>query len=196
MPLERALRIALDILQGPGIHSYARAWCTATKPENIMVDDGDRIKLIDFGIAGTRLGAKPHLCQLYRDAGHARLHRSGTGEGQARRPPRRHLLHGRDPLRDAHRQAAVHRPIALAAINDRLLNHPCRPASPIQRSPLSCRKIFTAPWSAAKESLRHGASLTTILSTRTRSAWKSGGARRNWHTASPIFPARSSIIPR
>jgi eukaryotic-like serine/threonine-protein kinase len=44
------------------------------KPENIMVDDDDRIKLIDFGIAGQGGVAPPDLRQALAGDGHARLH--------------------------------------------------------------------------------------------------------------------------
>ena len=51
MPEERALRIAVNVLSAlQHIHSRGVAH-RDLKPENIMVDDQDRIKLIDFGIA-------------------------------------------------------------------------------------------------------------------------------------------------
>jgi eukaryotic-like serine/threonine-protein kinase len=51
MPEERALRITINILSAlQHIHSRGVAH-RDLKPENIMVDDDDKIKLIDFGIA-------------------------------------------------------------------------------------------------------------------------------------------------
>ena len=51
MPEERAIRIAINILEAlQHIHSRGVAH-RDLKPENIMVDSNDNIKLIDFGIA-------------------------------------------------------------------------------------------------------------------------------------------------
>src|ERR1700690_4440202 len=52
LPPERAVRIALGVADALGyIHSHGVVH-RYLKPENIMVDPNDRIKLIDFGIAG------------------------------------------------------------------------------------------------------------------------------------------------
>src|SRR5712671_1988045 len=52
LPADRAVRIALGICHALDyIHSHGVVH-RDLKPENIMVDDQDRIKLIDFGIAG------------------------------------------------------------------------------------------------------------------------------------------------
>ena len=52
LPPERAVKIALGIADALGyIHSHGVVH-RDLKPENIMVDPEDRIKLIDFGIAG------------------------------------------------------------------------------------------------------------------------------------------------
>ena len=51
LPPERAVKITLNILDALGyIHSHGVVH-RDLKPENIMIDSGDNIKLIDFGIA-------------------------------------------------------------------------------------------------------------------------------------------------
>ena len=78
------------------------------KPENIMVDDDDKIKLIDFGIASKVRRAPSHLRQVVAGDGHAGLHFARAGEGQARRRAQRSVFVGRDFVRNADRQGAVH----------------------------------------------------------------------------------------
>ena len=104
---DRAIRIAEGVLKALDYIHANGVVHRDLKPENIMVDENDNIKLIDFGIAGDTCLAPPYLCQLHHHARHAQLHLARAGEGQARRRPQRHLLHGRHPLRDAHRQTAL-----------------------------------------------------------------------------------------
>jgi serine/threonine-protein kinase len=49
---ERAIRIAIEVLEGLNYIHANGVVHRDLKPENIMVDEADNIKLIDFGIAG------------------------------------------------------------------------------------------------------------------------------------------------
>jgi eukaryotic-like serine/threonine-protein kinase len=52
MPQDRAIRIAIEVLDALEYIHQQGIVHRDLKPENIMVDDNDNIKLIDFGIAG------------------------------------------------------------------------------------------------------------------------------------------------
>ena len=52
LPQDRAIRIAIEVLQALDYIHANGVVHRDLKPENIMVDDNDHIKLIDFGIAG------------------------------------------------------------------------------------------------------------------------------------------------
>ncbi len=112
LPQDRAIRIAIEVLKALDyIHSNGVVH-RDLKPENVMVDDHDHIKLIDFGIAGDTASRRLTYANFTATAGHARLHRPRASERKTRRRTHRPLFHGRDPLRDAHRQAALLRALA------------------------------------------------------------------------------------
>ncbi len=127
IPYDRALRIAKGVLQALAyIHSNGVVH-RDLKPENILVDDNDNIKLIDFGIAGdtssrrltyanftTALGTpdyiSPEQVKGKRGDGRSDIYSMGVILYE--------MLTGKLPF---------HGPTPLAAMNDRLLNHPVPP---------------------------------------------------------------------
>jgi eukaryotic-like serine/threonine-protein kinase len=127
LPQDRAIRIAIEILKAlEYIHSNGVVH-RDLKPENIMVDENDHIKLIDFGIAGdtasrrltyanftSMLGTPnyiaPEQVKGKRGDGRTDLYSMGVILYE--------MLTGKLPFTG---------PTPLAAMNDRLLNHPVPP---------------------------------------------------------------------
>ena len=127
LPQDRAIRIAIEVLKALDyIHSNGVVH-RDLKPENIMVDDNDHIKLIDFGIAGdtasrrltyanftTMLGTPnyiaPEQVKGKRGDGRTDLYSMGVIIYE--------MLTAKLPFTG---------PSPMAAMNDRLLNHPLPP---------------------------------------------------------------------
>ena len=128
MPKDRAIRIAIEVLKALDyIHSNGVVH-RDLKPENIMVDDNDHIKLIDFGIAGDTASRRltyanftamlgtpdynaPEQVKGKRGDGRTDLYSMGVILYE--------MLTGKLPFSG---------PSPLAAMNDRLLNHPLPPS--------------------------------------------------------------------
>jgi eukaryotic-like serine/threonine-protein kinase len=124
---ERALRIAIGVLDALDyIHTHGVVH-RDLKPENIMVDDNDNIKLIDFGIAsdsaarrltyanftatlGTPNYISPEQVKGKRGDGRSDIYSMGVILYE--------MLTGKLPFTG---------PTPMAAMNDRLLNHPVPP---------------------------------------------------------------------
>ena len=127
IPQERALRIAVGVLDALDyIHAHGVVH-RDLKPENIMVDENDNIKLIDFGIAsdsaarrltyanftatlGTPNYISPEQVKGKRVDGRSDIYSMGVILYE--------MLTGKLPFSG---------PSPLAAMNDRLLNHPVPP---------------------------------------------------------------------
>jgi serine/threonine-protein kinase len=127
LPIERAIRITLGICEAlEYIHSKGVVH-RDLKPENIMVDANDRVKLIDFGIAGSvgmrrltfaklthAMGTPDYISpeQVKSKRGDARSDIYALGVMLYE------MLTGDVPF---------HGPNAFAIMNDRLLNNPIPP---------------------------------------------------------------------
>ncbi len=127
MSQDRAMRIAVEVLKAlDDIHANGVVH-RDLKPENIMVDDNDHIKLIDFGIAsdsasrrltytnftatlGTPNYIAPEQVKGKRGDGRTDIYSMGVILYE--------MLSGKLPFSG---------PTPLAAMNDRLLNHPVPP---------------------------------------------------------------------
>ncbi len=127
MPQDRAIRIAIEVLKALDYIHANGVVHRDLKPENIMVDENDHIKLIDFGIAGdttsrrltyanftTMLGTPdyiaPEQVKGKRGDGRTDIYSMGVILYE--------MLTGKLPFTG---------PTPMAAMNDRLLNHPLPP---------------------------------------------------------------------
>jgi serine/threonine-protein kinase len=127
LPHDRAIRIAIEVLDALDyIHANGIVH-RDLKPENIMVDAEDNIKLIDFGIAGDSAARRltyanftatlgtpnyisPEQVKGKRGDGRSDIYAMGVILYE--------MLSGKLPFSG---------PTPLAAMNDRLLNHPTPP---------------------------------------------------------------------
>ncbi len=127
LPAERAVRITLGILQAlEYIHSRGVVH-RDLKPENIMVDSEDRIKLIDFGIAGAEGSRRLTFAKITQAMGtpdYISPEQVKSKRGDARSDIYAvgvmlyEMLTGQVPFRG---------PSPFAIMNDRLLNNPIPP---------------------------------------------------------------------
>jgi serine/threonine-protein kinase len=128
MPQEDSIRIACAVLDALDYIHANGVVHRDLKPENIMVDDQDNIKLIDFGIAGDAAARRltyanftatlgtpdyisPEQVQGKRGDGRSDIYAAGVILYE--------MLSGKLPFTG---------PSPMAAMNDRLLNHPLPPS--------------------------------------------------------------------
>jgi serine/threonine-protein kinase len=128
MPQERAIHIALEVLDAIDYIHANGVVHRDLKPENIMVDGQDHIKLIDFGIAGDAAARRltyanftatlgtpdyisPEQVQGKRGDGRSDIYAAGVILYE--------MLSGKLPFAG---------PTPMAAMNDRLLNYPLPPS--------------------------------------------------------------------
>ncbi len=124
---DRAIRIAIEVLKALDYIHANGVVHRDLKPENIMVDENDHIKLIDFGIAGDTASRRltyanftamlgtpnyiaPEQVKGKRGDGRTDLYSMGVILYE--------MLTGKLPFTG---------PTPMAAMNDRLLNHPLPP---------------------------------------------------------------------
>jgi serine/threonine-protein kinase len=127
LPAERAVTIALRICEVlEYIHKHGIVH-RDLKPENIMIDDQDRVKLIDFGIAaksGARRLTFTNLSQVMGTAEYISPEQVKGKRGDARSDLYAlgimlyEMLTGKTPFQG---------PNAFAIMNDRLINNPVPP---------------------------------------------------------------------
>jgi serine/threonine protein kinase len=127
MPRERSLRIAAAVLEALDYIHANGVVHRDLKPENIMVDDNDHIKLIDFGIASDSASRRLTYANLTAALGTPNY--ISPEQVKGKRGDSRtdiysmgvilyEMLSGKLPFSG---------PTPLAAMNDRLLNHPVPP---------------------------------------------------------------------
>ncbi len=127
LPRERALHIAIEICDALDYIHRNGVVHRDLKPENIMVDDEDRVKLIDFGIAGQEGARRITFAKLSQVMGtpdyiSPEQVKGKRGDGRsdiyALGVMLYEMLTGKTPFQG---------PNAFAIMNDRLINNPIPP---------------------------------------------------------------------
>jgi serine/threonine-protein kinase len=127
LPHDRAIRIAIEVLDALDYIHANGVVHRDLKPENIMVDANDKIKLIDFGIAGDSTARRLTYANFTATLGTPNYIspeqvKGKRGDGRsdifAMGVILYEMLSGKLPFSG---------PSPVAAMNDRLLNHPLPP---------------------------------------------------------------------
>ena len=128
IPQDRAVRIAVNVLEALAYIHENGVVHRDLKPENIMVDDNDNIKLIDFGIAGDTAARRLTYANVTATLGTAdyispEQVKGKRGDGRsdiyAMGVILYEMLTGRQPFTGSS---------PMETMNDRLINHPMPPS--------------------------------------------------------------------
>ena len=127
LPRDRALRIAIGVLEALDYIHANGVVHRDLKPENIMVDDNDHIKLIDFGIASDNAARRLTYANFTATLGTPNY--ISPEQVKGKRGDNRSDIYSMgvilyEMLTD---KLPFSGPSPLAAMNDRLLNHPVPP---------------------------------------------------------------------
>jgi len=201
-PSARAVRLAIEICEALDyVHSQGVVH-RDLKPENVMVDSQDRIKLIDFGIAGNARARRLTFGKLTRTMGTADY--ISPEQVKSNRSDARsdvyavgvmlyEMLTGALPFQGSNR---------LAVMNDRLLNDPIPPRelNP-QISPQLQETLYRAlerkpedRYASAREFAHDLQNPTSVRMTKDRHAenWR---IRRTTRPKTVVFYAALAMIP-
>lgn len=128
IPQDRAIRIAINVLEALAYIHENGVVHRDLKPENIMVDDNDNVKLIDFGIAGDTASRRLTYANITATLGTAdyispEQVKGKRGDGRsdiyAMGIMLYEMLTGKQPFTGAS---------PMETMNDRLINYPTPPA--------------------------------------------------------------------
>ena len=184
---ERAIRIAIDVLDALDYIHANGVVHRDLKPENIMVDDEDNIKLIDFGIAsdsaarrltyanftatlGTPNYISPEQVKGKRGDGRSDIYSMGVILYE--------MLTGKLPFTG---------PSPMAAMNERLLNHPMPPTSgrPVHLPPVAGGSL-SGPGERPEKSLPKAHEFQVGSGTSGPSGVEDRDELRNWKRKSQL----------
>jgi serine/threonine protein kinase len=128
IPQDRAIRIAINVLEALAYIHENGVVHRDLKPENIMVDDNDNIKLIDFGIAGDTAARRLTYANVTATLGTADY--ISPEQVKGRRGDGRSDIYAMGVI--LYEMLTSRQPFTgsspMETMNDRLINHPMPPS--------------------------------------------------------------------